>query len=476
MPGNSTDILRVSSLTAETPVTIWLNAHEAISLSVRDVLRWIAPNAPEHEAFKFMLTCRAARVDPFLKEAHLISYNTKNQGTVWVTIIDKAGWLRRAEEHPAYDGNESGVIIFNPNDQSLHEVAGAYVPPNWGCIGGWARVHRKDRRVPTTAKVGSEYAKDTPNWKSMLPTMYRKTALIAALRESGLCFGFNGAYSRDEMPADVVAEVTSAPQAGGGGSLVGLPFVAEMPSEVKADYEATPLPNLYPNTALALHGVIQAVGMTDHQIAAMLARRGVSTLTELTEHQAKDIIMKLQDKLDQTNAGQILLPDRSESDVDPSAQIAVDFPHGLDASERAEYQDAVNRHDYEHAATLRDTAAKRQYRERLASTAAATVQEEQVQVSAHELPEDTPAAPWEAGETMKVFQDSLAALDVLPPEEDSPGEDEDHEPGQPTDEEMADVESVSGGEIPDVTRPERPTAPRKLRKSKKQSSSVAANS
>ncbi len=305
--------LCLSTLTPQSPITID-TSEESITLSVDDVLKWLAPNAPRQEAFRFLLICRSARVNPFLGEAHLVPH-----GSRWTVIIDKSGWLRRAEEHPAFDGHESGIIVQRVDLKTKpperisdpYDIDGACIPPSHVVVGGWAKVYRKDRRVPTVNKVSLiEYQADSPTWKRLTSTMLRKTALIHALRESGLCFGLGGAYDRDEMPP-------LAPQVDPG----------PVEEAVEIEYRATPMPSLTPALAIELMQATRTLLMTDYQVAAMLSKRGARTIAELTDAQAQDLIGKLHAKIDELQAGETLLPD--------SQDIAEDVAENKETQEEA---------------------------------------------------------------------------------------------------------------------------------------------
>ena len=52
-------------------------------------------------------------------------------------------------------------------------------------VGGWARVYRKNFKVPVEIFVSrEEYDKKQSTWNAMPATMIRKTALVNALREA----------------------------------------------------------------------------------------------------------------------------------------------------------------------------------------------------------------------------------------------------------------------------------------------------
>lgn len=200
-------IVHFGQMDDTTPVVIQ-TTDGAISLSVNDVRRWVHPTAPPHEAMKFLMTCRMAGVNPFLREAHLVDH-----GGQWTTIIDKSGYLRLAQEHPAYNGHQAGIIV-RPFDQARRgpnnapiftgppsEVEGQFLPPGYLLVGGWAKVYRRDRAIPTYAAISmAEYNRQQGTWNQIPCTMIRKVALVQALRESGLVS--HGWYDAAEVVDD----------------------------------------------------------------------------------------------------------------------------------------------------------------------------------------------------------------------------------------------------------------------------------
>src|SRR4051812_35146069 len=62
-PRGATTALALSSFSDTTPVVI--DAADApLSLTVADVLQYIAPGAPRNEALMFLFTCKAAKLNP----------------------------------------------------------------------------------------------------------------------------------------------------------------------------------------------------------------------------------------------------------------------------------------------------------------------------------------------------------------------------------------------------------------------------
>jgi phage recombination protein Bet len=302
-----TDIIKVSKMTNETAIVIQ-TADQSISMSVTDVLRWVAPDAPQHEAFKFLMVCKAAQVNPFLGEAHLVPMGPK-----WATIIDKSGWFRRVEEHPQYDGMEAGIIVQEidnstkpPKKGRVYDVEGTCLPPSHIVVGGWAKTFRKDRSRPSVARVSiTEYYRETQTWKVITCTMICKVAKVQSLRESGLAF-MAGGYDPAELPSTDRDEDGS--------------YDRPLPADIEVEFSAAVIPNLSLTLAADLKRAINDNQMTDTQVTTMLARRGVNSLVELTDSQAREILAKLGFAYDQAHAGEILLPDTLDATADETTQ------------------------------------------------------------------------------------------------------------------------------------------------------------
>jgi hypothetical protein len=112
--------------------------------------------------------------------------------------------MKRAEKNEQYDGFKAGIIIER-NGEYL-EVEGSFMLPDDKLIGGWAEVHRKDRKFPIIAKVGlNEYNKKQSTWNQIPQTMIRKTAIVQALREA-FPDNLGGMYVEEEIPEAQVVE------------------------------------------------------------------------------------------------------------------------------------------------------------------------------------------------------------------------------------------------------------------------------
>jgi phage recombination protein Bet len=145
------------------------------------------------EIFMFMSLCKFQKLNPFLNEAYLIKFGDDCQ-----IIVGKEAFMKRAEESELLEGIEAGIIV--DRDKVVTEVEGCFMLPTDHLLGGWARVHRSDKKYPSIMKVSlEEYDKKQSLWKTKPSTMIRKVALVQALREA---FPENlaGMYVEDEMP------------------------------------------------------------------------------------------------------------------------------------------------------------------------------------------------------------------------------------------------------------------------------------
>jgi phage recombination protein Bet len=123
----------------------------------------------------FMEVCRATGLNPFIK------------GEIWyvaekgIIMAGRDGYLRIANEHPAFDGMETRV-----------ERDERGVPIKAVCT-----VWRKDRDHPTISEAYySEYKKASPVWQQYPSAMISKVAETLALKRS---FAINGVVTEEEV-------------------------------------------------------------------------------------------------------------------------------------------------------------------------------------------------------------------------------------------------------------------------------------
>jgi phage recombination protein Bet len=130
----------------------------------------------------FMEVCRATGLNPFIK------------GEIWyvaekgIIMAGRDGYLRVANEHPAFDGMETRV-----------ERDERGVPVKAVCT-----VWRKDRNHPTVSEAYySEYKKASPVWQQYPSAMISKVAETLALKRS---FAINGVVTEEEIGHDETAQ------------------------------------------------------------------------------------------------------------------------------------------------------------------------------------------------------------------------------------------------------------------------------
>ena len=156
------------------------------------------------EMAMFMHRCASLKLDPFSSDVSLVKYGDAPASI----IVGKDAFLKRADQHPQYDGMEYGVTVVDQNG-NLVRRKGTLLGVGGTLVGGWAEVHRKDRSHPTYAEVSfSEYDTGKSSWKKMPGTMIAKVAKSQALREA-FPNVLAGLYEREEM--EQVAPMRSAP-------------------------------------------------------------------------------------------------------------------------------------------------------------------------------------------------------------------------------------------------------------------------
>ena len=158
----------------------------------------------EQEIVMFLQLCKFQRLNPFLKEAYLIKYSNDNPATM---VVGKDTFTKRANKNKDYDGATAGICIKKA-DGNIENRVGTLLIEGEELIGSWAKVYRKDRKIPVEISVTySEYEgrkrDGTPNrtWKQKPATMIRKVALVQALREA-FPEDFQALYDSAEMSQD----------------------------------------------------------------------------------------------------------------------------------------------------------------------------------------------------------------------------------------------------------------------------------
>ena len=187
-------------------VTYQVNG-EDVNLSfqiVRNYLTKGSASVSDAEVIQFISLCRANQLNPFIGDAYMVKYGSEPAQM----IISKGAFMKRAESSPLYTGYQAGILILR--DNRVIEEEGSFFLKGDILVGGWARVYRKDREHPITARVRlEEYNKGKSTWASMPGTMIRKVAIAQAFREA-FPFAVQGMYTPEEMPEEQPQAVADA--------------------------------------------------------------------------------------------------------------------------------------------------------------------------------------------------------------------------------------------------------------------------
>lgn len=157
-------------------------------------------NITDQEVKLFIALCSAQKLNPFIKEAHLIKYGT-NPATM---VVSKDVYQKRADKHPDYRGKKAGIIVLNQKGEIDYRVGTFYIPDVETLVGGWCEVYRKDREPERVEVSLNEYIgrkKDgtvNSQWSGKPATMIRKVAVAQCLREA-FSTEFQGLYVSEEM-------------------------------------------------------------------------------------------------------------------------------------------------------------------------------------------------------------------------------------------------------------------------------------
>lgn len=197
---------RKSNVGQMRPVSQAVRDIQVADLTMDDIKQYLCPKATDQEAFMFLKLCQARGMNPFLKEAYLIKYSESNPATM---VVGKEHFTKTAEKNSQFDGFEAGVILKTATGIERRE--GTFYLEDEELVGGWAKVWRKDRKMPFYNEVRlKDFAKYTASkkspWDTMEGVMIRKVPLVQSLREA-FPNDFAGCYDESEMGLDPEQEV-----------------------------------------------------------------------------------------------------------------------------------------------------------------------------------------------------------------------------------------------------------------------------
>lgn len=178
-----------------------------VTLTANTVLRLIAKPTKSGkmptivQCIRFAKLCEARGLDPWEGDAYLVGYDASD-GAEFNLITAHQAFLKRAETHPEYDGMESGVVVAS-NDGVLTDQAGDFLSNDQTLAGGWARIHFKNRRIPTYRRINlSTFDTKRSRWAKDPAGMIVKCAEADALRSS-FPNSLGGMYLREEFDATI---------------------------------------------------------------------------------------------------------------------------------------------------------------------------------------------------------------------------------------------------------------------------------
>ncbi len=171
----------MSNALMTTPVAFEVNGEE-VKLTGNTVKNYLVRGNGEvsdQELVMFTNLCKYQKLNPFLNEAYLVKFGSQPAQI----IVSKEAFMKRAENHPKYEGFQAGIIV--DRDDELVEVEGAVKLSKDKLIGGWAKIYRSDRKQPVTVRISlDEFSKGQATWKQMPLNMIRKSAIVNAQREA----------------------------------------------------------------------------------------------------------------------------------------------------------------------------------------------------------------------------------------------------------------------------------------------------
>jgi len=181
----------------------WETSLGPVKLSVDIVRRYFCPLANDGEIMHFMAVCKYHGLNPWLRDAYLIKYD-KNEAAQ--LVIGKDTHAKKAEDHPAYKGDEGGIIV-RTKDGTIEEREGEFFTDEETLLGGWAKIHRSDRERPKIHRVRLQDWIQTRRdgnpskfWRTTPAHMIAKVAMAQARHET-FPNKYQGLISEDEVHA-----------------------------------------------------------------------------------------------------------------------------------------------------------------------------------------------------------------------------------------------------------------------------------
>lgn len=153
------------------------------------------------DVVRFGKLCEARGLNPWEGDAYLVGFDSQD-GPEFNLITAHQAFIKRAEVHPEFDGMASGVTV-RLKDGTIADVEGDFVDDGQTLVGGWARVHFKQRKIPTYRRLNLKtFSTGRSRWSKDPAGMIVKCAEADALRSS-FPTKLGGLYLREEFDASV---------------------------------------------------------------------------------------------------------------------------------------------------------------------------------------------------------------------------------------------------------------------------------
>ena len=193
----------LTTTTKEKGVVTYQVAGQDVKLSyqiVKDFLTKGNGQVSDQDLTQFISICKYNQLNPFLNEAYLVKFGSQPAQM----IVSKEAFFKRADANENYQGIRAGIII--QRDNQIIELEGNFKLKTDVLLGGWAEVHRSDKKFPIIAKVAlEEYDKKQSTWNEKPLTMISKIAKVQALREA-FPAQLGAMYTQEEQSTTIEAE------------------------------------------------------------------------------------------------------------------------------------------------------------------------------------------------------------------------------------------------------------------------------
>lgn len=306
-------------------------AESPIKLSINIVREFIAVRTKsgatpdDTQIIKFMMLCKARRLNPFEGDAYLVGYDTKD-GPQYSLITAHQAFLKRAEVNPEYDGMESGVMVMT-QDGAIIDREGDFFLDDERLVGAWARVYFKKRSHPMVKRLSLKaFQKPYGVWRDNPAGMIVKCAEADALRSSFPTM-LGSLYLEDEIvPANAgeaaanaraaipngrtsmkrTAEITSqqtaptpsfTPSIQNDGEIIGRAEPVSRPAQRQADTFTAASPDQLDE----IDATLPNSGLTQKEaIAGLLDTSGspIVSIAQLSQEQASTVLKRIQDAIE----------------------------------------------------------------------------------------------------------------------------------------------------------------------------------